>query len=117
MSSPFYASPFQPIRNSTEPSFNSTMGSISVAYGLENAATNRIWAGGSGRAIRIASFDANGDFYFVIGSSTIVCTTSGATAVPGGTVEVVAVQAGQTHIAFASSTSVTVNVTLGRGGQ
>jgi hypothetical protein len=51
----------------------------------------------------------------VLGTTLAVAGSTDCMAMLGGTVEIVYVQPGQTHIAFASSTSVTINVTLGVG--
>lgn len=103
---------FYPV-TSTEPSFNSTLGSSGL-YALESTGTNRFYQHASGRAIRIASKAAD-DFSFALGTSDVVATSSGGVLVLGGTVETFFLRPVVSHIMFFSSTDVTANVTLGYG--
>jgi hypothetical protein len=113
MSGTLYSTPFQPISNSSGPSFN--IGATSSGlYALESTSLNRVWSYPSGRTVRIASIGAD-DFYFKLGSSTIDIGSSDGTLVLGGTVELFRVQPAQQYIVFKSSTDVTFNVTLGVG--
>lgn len=104
---------FYPVR-STEPSFNSTVAGANAFFALESTATNRVWQGPSGRAVRLSSKAAD-DYSVVFGTTTAVATSSGAILILGGTVETFRLEAGNTHIAIVSSTDVSVNVTLGYG--
>lgn len=102
--------PFWPV-TSTEPSFNSSAATVA----LQSTATNRMWTHQvANRSVRLASQAAT-DFYVTFGSSTIAATTSGAELILGGTAEVHHVMNTWTYISIASSTDVTVNVTLGTG--
>ncbi len=103
---------FYPV-NSTEPSFNSTSGSSGL-YALESTATNRVWQGASGRAVRVSSKAAD-DFSVAFGTSDIVATSSGSVLVLGGTVENFFSRVGWSHIMVFSSTDVTANISLGYG--
>lgn len=100
---------------STEPAFNSTLGSANTAYALESSDTNRIWQGPSNRTVRVAS-KASDDLFMVFGTTTAVATSSGGMLILGGTVEAFYVSPSQTNVAVASSTDVEVNVTIGYGG-
>ena len=107
-----YLNNFYPI-NSTEPSFNSTVGATSAFFALES--TNvREWQGPSGRGVRVASKAAD-DFSIVFGTSDIIATSSGGILILGGTVETYSVQPRWTHVAVVSSTDVDVNFCLGYG--
>lgn len=103
---------FYPV-NSTEPSFNSTLGSSGL-YALESSDTGRIWQGPSGRAVRFASKAAD-DFFVAFGSSDIVATSSGGILVLGGTVETFYSRSKFTHAMVFSTTDVAVNITPGYG--
>jgi uncharacterized membrane protein len=106
---------FQPLLNSTAPSFNSTiLGTTSHAYALQ--ATGREFQYADARSVRI--FGATNDkFYVKFGqASTVTAASSDSVLVLGGQREVFAVTPNQTHIAFlTTSTAMTVNVTLGIG--
>ncbi len=121
-----FAQAFQPIRESSAPAFNTTLGmgasDGSVTYGLEASADNaqgatniRKWDYPTSRTIRVASI-AGDDFYVNLGSSDILAEVGHSMLVLGGNQEILRVQPGQTSVAFISSTDITVNVTLGYGG-
>lgn len=114
-----YDFPFQPIRNSTAPSFEVTSSGFTgtTAQALESTAIGRTWEGPSGRAVRFAESSAV-DYFVNFGSSLIVAASSDSMKVLGGTVESFFIQPGQTHVAIRSistSTDALVNVTLGYG--
>lgn len=99
---------------STEPSFSSTALSDSVSYKLESA--SRLWAGPSDRTLRVVNQDSSASFYVQLGSSTVVAASSYSELVPYRYPTILDVGPSQTYVAFFSSTSVTVNVTMGTGG-
>jgi hypothetical protein len=104
-----YEFPFRPL-DTTAPSFNSTN-----ADGIALQSTGvREWRFPSSRAVRITSKDS-ADFHIAFGSSTVIANTSACMAVLGGVSEIFTLQPHQTHIAIASSTDVTVNITPGTG--
>jgi len=111
-----YGFDFTPIVGTTAPSFNSTLGSSGV-YALEATSTGRIWAGGN-RAVRLAGLTST-PFYFSVGtaSTTTTAAVGDSELVHGGRGEIVPVAGNISHIAFRSSTDVTINVTLGYGGR
>lgn len=109
-----WQTPFNTVR-STEPSFDSTADSSAAAYALESTATGRVWQGPSNRSLRISSKAAD-DFRIALGPSTVVAVSTGNVLILGGTVEVIHVHAGDTHLAVVSSTTVEANFTLGYGG-
>lgn len=102
---------FYPV-NSTEPGFNSTLGSSGL-YALESTSV-REWQGPSGRAVRFASKAAD-DYFVAFGSSDIVATSSGGILVLGGTVETFYSRSKFTHAMVFSTTDVVVNITPGYG--
>jgi len=105
---------FYPVVSSTEPAFNSTLGSSGL-YALESTtAPERDYDGPSGRAVRLASKAAD-DFSVIFGTSDIVATSSGAMLILGGTVETFRVRPEATHVMVFSSTDVEVNVMIGYG--
>ena len=104
---------FYPV-NSTEPAFNSSAGSTTVSFALESTATNRVWQGPSGRAIRLSSKAAD-DYSVAFGTSDVVCVSSACILMLGGTVETFMARANWTHMAIAASTDVFVNCTIGYG--
>lgn len=109
--------PFQAVKSSSGPSFQSTLGNAATIYALESTGA-REWQLPSARVIRIASKAAD-DFYIKVGSSdaalTVNSTLGTSQLILGGTVELIRVEPGQTHIGVASSTDVVMNVTLGIG--
>lgn len=110
--------PFMPVRGTTAASFNSTsLGPTSTFVALESTALGRVWAGPTGRAIRLC--ESSGiDYFIALGTSTVEAASSDSMKILGGTVETFHVAPGQTHIAVLSGSSTTaaeVNVTLGYG--
>lgn len=103
---------FYPVA-STAPSFESTAGSSGL-YAFASTAIGRVWSGASGRAIRLASKAAD-DYYVNYGSSDIVAASSNSILILGGTVESHRIDPRHTHLMVFSSTTVTVNITLGYG--
>lgn len=106
--------PFYPIENSTAPSFNSTAGSAATAYVLES--TLRVWQGPSNRAVRTTNIDSSAAYYIKLGSSTVVAASSDSFLCVGAVPSILFVAPSQTYISITSSTTVTVNVTVGYGG-
>jgi hypothetical protein len=110
--------PFRIVRGTTAPSFNSTANLTPQLLALESTALARVWAGPSGRAIRVA--ESSGlDYRINFGSSLISAAgSSDSILVLGGTVETFHVEPGQTYISVHSvntSTHAEVNITLGYG--
>jgi hypothetical protein len=98
----------------TAPSFNVVATTPSAVYALESSGI-REWSGPGGRSLRFACSTA-ADYHIQYGSTLAVASTD-TPLMLGGTVEIPApIRPGHTHIAFWSSTDVTVNVTLGYGG-
>jgi len=83
---------------------------------LSSTALNRYWKSGPGsRAVRLGCKET-GDYYVSFGTSDAVAASTDSFVMLGGTVEIFTpIHPGITHIALFSSTSVTVNVTLGYG--
>ena len=108
-----YLYPFQPIRNSTAPSFSASASNASALFLIESTGL-REWQFPTSRALRFAEI-TGGDYFVKFGTSDAVAASSDTMLVLGGTVEVHRVEAGISHIAIFSSTSVVVNVTLGHG--
>ena len=105
--------PFEPLVNSSSPSFNSSaLGTTTVNYALESTALNRVWQGPSSRSIRLNTLGSS-SFYFQLGSSTVAAGSTDSVLVTGSVI--IGVQPKQTYIAVMSSTSTVVNVTLGVG--
>ena len=105
--------PFEPLVNSSSPSFNSSaLGTTSFNYALESTALNRVWQGPSSRSVRLISLGSSG-FCFQLGSSTVSAGSTDSVLALGSVI--VGVQPKQTYIAVMSSTSTVVNVTLGVG--
>lgn len=100
--------PFQPV-SSTEIGFNSS----AAVRALESTA--RFWQYPTSRAVQVASI-AGDDFYINFGSSLVVASASAGMLCLGGAERVYGVDTGDTYIAIASSTDVTVNIALGHGG-
>lgn len=108
-----YFTPFQPVANSSGPSFTIAATSSGLVA-LESTTINRVWPYPSGRTLRIASISGD-DFYIKLGSSTIDAASSDGTLMLGGTVELMRIQPGQSYLSFKSSTDVSFNLTLGVG--
>ena len=104
---------FQSVK-STEPSFDVTFDSTAVLTKLESTGTGRVWQGPSGRSVRLSCSTA-ADYHVAFGSSLAVAVSTGSPLYLGGTVEGYRPRAGDTYISMVSSTTVTVNVTLGYG--
>ena len=109
-------SPFRPsLHGSSSPTISSTLGSSGILYAFESTGL-REWQFPSNRSILVTEF-SGADFWINIGSSDVVAV-AGTNGIPvlGGTAQVFSLRdPSQTHFAFASSTSVTVNVTIGHG--
>ena len=106
--------PFFPIHGSTSASFNSTALTTAEAYMLES--TDRIWQGPSNRAIRTANFNSSAAYYIKLGTSTVVANEADSILAIGAWPVEIYVNPSQTYISIVSSTTVTVNVSLGYGG-
>lgn len=98
---------------STVTSFNSTLGSASVAYAIES--TLRKWQGPGSRVVRTQGIGASVStpYYVAFGSSLVSAVVGSGMLVSGGAIFKVAPSV--TYVAFASSTDVIVNVTPGYG--
>lgn len=105
--------PFNPII-STSASFNLAVSNVSSANALESTALNRIWQGPSGRAIRIAETGGI-DVYIAFGTTLVVAASTDCMMLLGNTVEIFTTKPGNTCIAAFSSTTTTLNLTLGYG--
>lgn len=106
--------PFQPV-NSTAPSFSATFDNTSVTFALESTSIPRQWQGAGSRVVRLTA-DAPDRYHISFGTTLAVAASSDSVMVLGGVTEIFALRApGNTHIAFRSSTDVTVNVTIGYG--
>ena len=108
-----YEHVFQPVVGSTVTSFNSTLGSASVAYPIES--TLRKWQGPGSRVVRTQGIGATvtTPYYVAFGSSLVSAVVGTAMLVSGGAI--FKVGPSQSYIAFVSSTDVIVNVTPGYG--
>ena len=112
---------FQPIRESSSPSFQASANDTSKVFGIEASAPNAVgatnvrkWDYPTNRVVRLAS-RAGDDFHVMLGSSTITATTTFRPLILGGTQEILRIQPGQNSLALVSSTDVFINVTLGYG--
>ncbi len=95
--------------------FNSSaFGSTSVAYAL--ASTARVWLHPGNRSVRLVGGDSSASFYAEFGTSDVEASTNSFLALPRQPY-VVYVTPSHSHVAFVSSTSVTVNVAIGHGGE
>lgn len=100
--------------NSTAPSFNSTADGSAALFALESTTINRVFPYPGSRAVRLMG-NGSGLFYFKTGTSDVVAASSNSVLCPGNTPLIFTALPSHTHISFVSSTSVTVNVTLGVG--
>lgn len=105
---------FQALTNTTAPSFSSSaIGATNHVYALESTGL-REWQWPSARAVRVIG---NGSALYSIkfGDENAVAASSNSALAAGNLREVWSVQPGQTHVAIVSSTTITVNFTLGSG--
>ena len=117
-----FETPFQPIRESTSPSFRASGDDTAAVFGFESSGPNakhatavRKWDYPTSRAIRLTQKSGN-DYYVQLGSSLAVAAADGTSMLVLGSESVIlAVQAGINSISFISSTDYEVNVTLGYG--
>lgn len=105
--------PFQALKNSTAPSFQSTADNTAVLLALESTSV-REWQFPTSRVVRLATKAAD-DYYVKFGTSDVVAASTNSILMLGGTVELHRVEAGQSHMSVVSSTDVTINITLGVG--
>ena len=105
--------PFQALKNSTAPSFESTADNTAVLLALESSGL-RQWQFPTSRVVRLAE-KTGADYYVKFGTSDVVAASTNSILMLGGTVELHRVEAGQSHMSVYSSTSITVNITLGIG--
>lgn len=106
---------FQPI-SSTAPGFELSFDNTATNAALESTSI-REWRGGGGRMIHIASIRSD-SFHVAFGNSDVTVGASNGILILGRTVEKLLVpKPAYTHIACRSSTDVTVNFSLGYGGQ
>ena len=105
--------PFQALKNSTAPSFESTASTTAVLLALESTSV-REWQFPTSRAVRLAE-KTGADYYVKFGTSDVVAASTNSMLALGGTVELHRIEAGQSHMSLYSSTDVTVNITLGTG--
>lgn len=111
--------PFKVVVGTTAPSFNSTANLTPQLLELQSSDLGRIWAGPTGRSVRLAE-PTGGDYRVSFGSSltAVAAGSSDSVVVLGGTIEVFHVQPTQTFIsvhAIDASTASEVNITLGYG--
>jgi hypothetical protein len=115
-----YIKPFQPelySTNSSQHSFLSAGAITSSNQAIESSAVREWIHGPSGRALRFSE-SSGVDYTIELGTSTAVASTATSMMLLGGTVEIVRIDPGQTHIAIKSMSSATapnLNITLGRG--
>ena len=100
---------------STAASFEAIIDNATGAFAMESSSL-REWTTPSGRAVRIASVQTD-DFHLRFGTSDIgVAGSSDSMLILGGTVETFhPVKPSYTHLSFVSSTTLTINITLGYG--
>lgn len=111
---PYDQQAFQPIFNSSHCSFNSSaIGTTSVNYALESTAT-RDWQFPSSRTVRLLA-DGSALYYANFGTSSVAAASSNSVLCKGGEEYKFTADVKQTYVALVSSTSVTVNITLGIG--
>lgn len=100
---------------STAPAFaSSAFATTHHEYALESTALGRVWQGPSGRAIRLSEI-SGGDYSIKVGTSDAVAASSDSILCLGGVVEEFGVPPDATHISVVSSTTITLNITLGTG--
>lgn len=105
--------PFQPLKNSTAPAFESTADNNAVLLPIESTGI-REWQFPTSRAVRLAE-KTGADYYVKFGTSDVVAASTNSMLVLGSAVEIFRLEAGQSHMSIMSSTSITVNITLGVG--
>lgn len=107
---------FLPIAGDS-PAFNSTaFGSTRVSYALESTDTSRLWQGPGNRSVKLSNANADASFFVQFGSQFVAASTN-SILIPGAHPHVFYIPSNITHISFVSSTSVTVNIALGYGGE
>ena len=110
------SSPFRPsLHGSSSPTVQSTLGSSGILYAFQSTGL-REWQFPSNRSVLFTEF-SGADYWINIGTSDVVCVAN-TLGIPilGGTQQVFTLSSpSQTHFAFASSTSVIVNATIGHG--
>ena len=113
---PTHTQPFQPLLNSSGPAFNSSaMGATSYGYKIEGSTAGlRDWQGPGSRTVRLLGVP-NVPYYVNFGASAVISETSNSVLCLGSEPAFFTVDPKQTYLALVSSTTVTVNVTLGVG--
>lgn len=108
-----YQQGFHPV-GSSESSFNISVGAVSTANALESTG-KREWSGASGRAVRLAE-TGGADVRIKFGTSDVVAASTDSMLFLGNTVEVFPLfKPSFTHLAVYSSTTTTLNVSIGHG--
>jgi hypothetical protein len=106
--------PFQALTNTTAPAFSSSaLGSTSHFYSLESTGLREFqWP--SNRMVRVVG---NPDVPYTIkfGTSDVIAASSNSALAWGKNPEVFTVDTAVTHVSVVSSTTITVNFTLGQG--
>lgn len=111
---PLDTQPFQPLINSSHASFTSSALALnSTSYALESTGV-RQWQLPSSRTVRLSGVEDR-PYYVRFGTSAVNVGASNGMLCWGSKAQYVNVTPGQTHIAIYSSTSQTVNITLGIG--
>ena len=106
--------PFWALTNTTAPSFNSTAGSAPTAYALESS--TRFWQAPANRSVRVVNVGtAVCDYSIKFGTSTVVAASSDSMLIKSGISTVFHAPPQVTYISVMSSTTLTLNVTLGMG--
>lgn len=105
---------FTPVGNSSECSFSLSVSAGATKVAFESTG-KREWSGPSGRAVRLSNTDGL-DAYVKFGTSDAVAASTDSMLVLGNTVEVFPIHNPRfTHLCVYSSTSPTINATLGYG--
>jgi len=106
---------FQPLYTSSHASFNSSaLGATSHSYALQATGT-REWSLPQARSIRLLASTAD-RYHVKLGSTASVSAgSSDSMLMLGNVAQVISIGPSVSHIAFVSSTTITVNVTLGIG--
>lgn len=105
---------YQPLVNSSAPAFNSSaMGATTFNYKLDSSGV-RDWQGPGSRSVRLLGVP-NVPYYVNFGASAVIAETTNSVLCLGSEPAIFSVDPKQTYLALVSSTTVTVNVTLGVG--
>ena len=112
---PLDQQPFAPLVNSSSPGFNAVaVDNTAVNFALESTALNRIWQGPSSRSVRLTGLIGD-RFYANFGASAVTAASTNSALCIGSVPVIFSVDPKQTYVALVSSTTITINVTLGVG--